>query len=267
MLGICPELTLVDITHDIPPHDVLDGRAAAGRGLPLLPGRDHLRRGRRSRRRLGAPRHRRRGRRLPVRRARQRRADGRSSARRPAKKIVELTERRYARPTVSRTFEGRDRFAPAAAWLAKGIQLSALGRALADVPAPRHPACPRRRRRRVRGVVLRVDRFGNLVTNIDRRTFERLGAGRARSPSTPAATRDRAARRDLRRHPRRGASARSSAAPITSSSPLNRRAPPSRLGLGRRRALGRRVDEPHPERTLRTDVEPCITSQKRRLHA
>ena len=31
------------------------------------------------------------------------------------KKIVELTERRYARPTVSRTFEGRDRFAPAAA--------------------------------------------------------------------------------------------------------------------------------------------------------
>ena len=45
----------------------------------------------------------------------------------PPKRIVELTERRYARPTVSRTFEGRDRFAPAAAWLAKGIQLSALG--------------------------------------------------------------------------------------------------------------------------------------------
>ena len=46
----------------------------------------------------------------------------------PPKRVVELTERRYARPTVSRTFEGRDRFAPAAAWLAKGIQLSALGR-------------------------------------------------------------------------------------------------------------------------------------------
>ena len=38
----------------------------------------------------------------------------------PPKKVVELTERRYARPTVSRTFEGRDRFAPAAAWLAQG---------------------------------------------------------------------------------------------------------------------------------------------------
>ena len=35
------------------------------------------------------------------------------------KRIVELTERKYARPTVSRTFEGRDRFAPAAAWLAQ----------------------------------------------------------------------------------------------------------------------------------------------------
>ena len=30
------------------------------------------------------------------------------------KRVVELSERRYARPTVSRTFEGRDRFAPAA---------------------------------------------------------------------------------------------------------------------------------------------------------
>ena len=46
----------------------------------------------------------------------------------PPKRVVELTERKYARPTVSRTFEGRDRFGPAAAWLAKGIELSALGR-------------------------------------------------------------------------------------------------------------------------------------------
>src|SRR6266478_27898 len=59
----------------------------------------------------------------------------------PPKKAVELTERKYARPSVSRTFEGRDRFAPAAAWLAKGIELSALGRSagalvMLDVPQP-----------------------------------------------------------------------------------------------------------------------------------
>ena len=42
----------------------------------------------------------------------------------PPKRIVELTERRYFRPTVSRTFEGRDRFAPAAAWLTAPISTS-----------------------------------------------------------------------------------------------------------------------------------------------
>jgi S-adenosylmethionine hydrolase len=75
---------------------------------------------------------------------------------------------------VSRTFEGRDRFAPAGAWLAKGIQLTALGRPasnihLLDIPVPEIAADE------IRGVVLRVDRFGNLVTNIDRKSVERLG--------------------------------------------------------------------------------------------
>ena len=58
----------------------------------------------------------------------------------PPKRVVELTERRYARPTVSRTFEGRDRFAPAAAWLAKGMQLTALGRPVADYHRLEHSA-------------------------------------------------------------------------------------------------------------------------------
>jgi S-adenosylmethionine hydrolase len=91
----------------------------------------------------------------------------------PPKKVVELTERRYARPTVSRTFEGRDRFAPAAAWLAKGVQLSALGRPLSDYQMLDLP--------RVRiedgvlhGVVVRIDRFGNAVTNLDRRSCEKV---------------------------------------------------------------------------------------------
>src|SRR6185295_9525323 len=71
----------------------------------------------------------------------------------------------------SRTFEGRDRFAPAAAWLAKGTQLTALGRPAPeyhrlDIPVPTVDDSS------VTGVVVRVDRFGNVVTNIDRRTFE-----------------------------------------------------------------------------------------------
>ena len=93
----------------------------------------------------------------------------------PPKQIVELTERRYARPTVSRTFEGRDRFAPAAAWLAKGIAARRRsGRPVADVQRLDMPVPAVGPRRPSRGDVLRVDRFGNLVTNIDRKTFERF---------------------------------------------------------------------------------------------
>ena len=173
ILGICPEATLVDITHDIPPNDVMAGAlelAAAYKFFPagtifvavVDPGVGSARRGFAADTgdyRFVAPDN---GVLTQVLRET------------PAKKMVELTERRYARPTVSRTFEGRDRFAPAAAWLAKGIQLSALGRPIGDVHRLDIPV-PEERAGTVRGVVLRVDRFGNLVTNIDRRMVERLG--------------------------------------------------------------------------------------------
>jgi S-adenosylmethionine hydrolase len=95
----------------------------------------------------------------------------------PPRKVVELTERRYARPTVSRTFEGRDRFAPAAGWLAKGgIQLAAFGRAISDYHVLDLPR-PQLEEGVLRGVVVRIDRFGNVVTNLDRRTCERLTNG------------------------------------------------------------------------------------------
>jgi S-adenosyl-L-methionine hydrolase (adenosine-forming) len=172
ILGICPDVTLVDITHEIAPHDVLDGAlelAAAYRFFPagtiflavVDPGVGSARRGIAAEvgdYRFISP------------------DNGLLTAvirDVPPRKIVELTERRYARPTVSRTFEGRDRFAPAAAWLAKGIQLPALGRNLAmlqrlDIPQPGITD------ESIRGAVLRVDRFGNLVTNIDRRAFEKF---------------------------------------------------------------------------------------------
>ena len=173
ILGICPDATLVDVTHEIAPHDVLEGAlelAASYRFFPVGtifvavvdPGVGSARRG------IAAD----------VGDYRFICPDNglltgvlRES---PAKKIVELTERRYARPTVSRTFEGRDRFAPAAAWLAKGIQLTALGRALHDCHRLDIPQAVVENGR-VTGAVLRVDRFGNLVTNIDRKTFEKFG--------------------------------------------------------------------------------------------
>src|SRR3954466_6116478 len=144
ILGICPDVTLVDITHDIPPHDVMAGAlelAAAYKYFPagtifvavIDPGVGSARRGLAADTgdyRFVAPDH---GVLTLVLRQS------------PPKKMVELTERRYARPTVSRTFEGRDRFAPAAAWLPKGTQLPALGRPVneiqkIDIPMPESTA-------------------------------------------------------------------------------------------------------------------------------
>jgi S-adenosylmethionine hydrolase len=96
----------------------------------------------------------------------------------PPKRIVELTERRYARPTVSKTFEGRDRFAPAAAWLAKGVDLSTLGRSAGDYQRISIPM-PEVTDTIISGEVLRVDRFGNLVTNIDHKLFDRFSQSAA----------------------------------------------------------------------------------------
>jgi hypothetical protein len=73
---------------------------------------------------------------------------------------------------VSRTFEGRDRFAPAAAWLASGLAIESLGPPVFDYHRLAVPVAEVREES-VTGAVLRVDRFGNLVTNIDRDTFER----------------------------------------------------------------------------------------------
>src|SRR5919107_1939385 len=160
IIGICPDATLIDITHDIAPHDVLDGAlelAASYKFFPagtiflavVDPGVGSSRRGIAAEigdYRFICP------------------DNGLLSAvvrDVPPKKVVELTERRYARPTVSRTFEGRDRFAPAAAWLGKGIQLTALGRTITNFHQLEIPQAEMSESQ-LHGVVLLTDRFGNL---------------------------------------------------------------------------------------------------------
>ncbi len=85
--------------------------------------------------------------------------------------VVELTNPRFALPAVSRTFEGRDRFAPAAAWLSRGVTLDSLGPAVTDLTRLEMPE-PRVASDHLFGDVLRIDRFGNALTNISRRTLE-----------------------------------------------------------------------------------------------
>jgi len=66
----------------------------------------------------------------------------------------------------SATFHGRDRFAPLAALMAEGIDLSELGAEVADWLRPGLPAPVRGASGEVAGEILFADRFGNLVTNL-----------------------------------------------------------------------------------------------------
>src|SRR4029453_13687201 len=62
------------------------------------------------------------------------------------------------------------------AWLTKGIELSALGRPLTSWQTLHVPE-PATSDSTVTGEGLGGARFGTLVTNIDRRTFDRLAGG------------------------------------------------------------------------------------------
>ena len=68
-------------------------------------------------------------------------------------------------PGPGQTFHGRDRFAPAAAWLLRGEPEASLGPEINDPQRLPSPA-PRQDRGRLAGRVVHIDRYGNLITDI-----------------------------------------------------------------------------------------------------
>src|SRR5205814_10321519 len=85
------------------------------------------------------------------------------------RRIVRITESKYFLKPLSRTFHGRDIFAPVAAQLSRGVDLARFGPLLKgmtslDVPAPRRSSSGT-----LQGEVVSIDRFGNLITNISAR--------------------------------------------------------------------------------------------------
>jgi S-adenosylmethionine hydrolase len=88
--------------------------------------------------------------------------------------VHELANADYALDIVSRTFHGRDLFAPAAAHLAAGVPLDALGPPVAadalarlDLPEPEVGES------RIHATVLYIDRFGNVQLNLTREHLQR----------------------------------------------------------------------------------------------
>ena len=80
--------------------------------------------------------------------------------------VRHITSDHYFLQPVSNTFHGRDIFAPVAAYLAKEVDSLKFGEEVQEYvrfSAPKPKAVDENR---LRGVVLKVDRFGNLITNI-----------------------------------------------------------------------------------------------------
>jgi len=163
ILKINPEANIVDITHNVTPYDLLDGALAIGSAYSYFPPRTiHV---------------------VVV-------DPGVGTDRRPLlvsgetqyfvapdNGVLSLVYEReeslvirhanvehyYLQP-ISKTFHGRDIFAPIAAWLSKGSQAAAMGDEITDHKKFAMPK-PKPAEGALKGVVLRVDSFGNLVTN------------------------------------------------------------------------------------------------------
>lgn len=165
ILNIVPEAAIVDITHAVQAFDVLDGALTISQAYSYYPtGTVHV---------------------VVV-------DPGVGSARRPilassdgyhfvapdngvlslvyAKEerihVRHITSDHYFQQPVSNTFHGRDVFAPVAAYLAKQVDSHKFGDEIEDYVKFSAPKPKPVNENQLRGVVLKVDRFGNLVTNI-----------------------------------------------------------------------------------------------------
>lgn len=175
--SIAPEVRIVDLTHGIRSHDVMEAALVIGSGHAYFPkGAIHV---------------------VVV-------DPGVGSRRRPLLvateqayfvapdngvlsrvyagsfrvACLELTAARFFRHPVSRTFHGRDVFAPVAAWLSRGVEPARFGSPVEDRVTLRLPEVRSLGRNGLTGTVLRVDKFGNLITNLPIEKYgDRLQAG------------------------------------------------------------------------------------------
>jgi len=165
VLSLNPYARIVDITHEIPPHDVEAGAftlLSAYKAFPapsihvavVDPG-------------VGSSRR-------PLVIA----ADGQFFVgpdngifsyiceREAGHQVFHLTNEKYFRHPVSATFHGRDIFAPVAAALSCGIDVEEFGPAVEDYNRLASLAPEKRRNGTIKARVIHIDRFGNCITNL-----------------------------------------------------------------------------------------------------
>ena len=165
IVDIVPEAQIVDITHAVQAYDVLDGALAIAQAYSYFPtGTVHMvvvDPG------VGTTRR-------PILAS----SDGYHFvapdngvlsmvyAREERIHVRHITSDHYFRQPVSHTFHGRDVFAPVAAYLGKMVDSHKFGDEIEDYVRFAAPRPKPAGENRLRGVILKVDRFGNLITNI-----------------------------------------------------------------------------------------------------
>lgn len=172
--SICPQAQIIDLTHGIPPQQVLAGALALRESVSFFPRgtiflavvdpgvgteRKPIAVATRSGPRLVGP------------------DNGLlwlAAQRTEIKKIVELRSPRYRLPKVSTSFHGRDVFAPAAAWLWRGVGMHKLGPPLQSMTRIDPGSGILEQSAKLAGEIIYIDNFGNLISNISRLTFERF---------------------------------------------------------------------------------------------
>lgn len=165
ILGMAPQVTIVDITHGIAPQAIAQAAYVLQQAVPYFPaGTIHVAvvdPGVGSARRA-----------LAVHTAQATFVGPDNGLFTPfiaaaaQAEIVHLTAARYWRPQPSVTFHGRDIFAPVAAHLAAGVPLSELGIPIDDPVCLVETAPSRMAGGALHATVIHVDHFGNLITNL-----------------------------------------------------------------------------------------------------
>lgn len=164
IMGICPSITLVDISHEVEKHNVLQGAFLLSQASPYFPeGSIHLAvvdPG------VGTAR-----RRIIVQGSRclyvgpDNGILSLAVKREGVVKVLEIKNEEFMLPHPSRTFEGRDVFAPVAAYLAKGVNIDEFGTEIRSFISLSITE-PEKRGGELHGEVIYIDGFGNITTNI-----------------------------------------------------------------------------------------------------
>ena len=179
LLALNPALTIVDVSHEIRPQQVLEAGFTLACAFPAFPaGTIHV---------LVVDPGVGTSRRLLLARtehhfflAPDNGALGLVFEEEPAREVIGITAAHHFRNPASPTFHGRDILAPVAARLALGTAPAHFGEPVADwVPSPAPPPGPPEGGR-LRLQVLAVDRFGNVILNLKERFL-----AAARQPSAP----------------------------------------------------------------------------------